>query len=54
MIAIPSASTGPIVCVALKSASVRISIAAKTVAPAERIAGAVRSVACAIASCLSS
>ena len=50
----PSASTGPIVWVALKSASRNTSIAANTVPPAERIAGAVRSVALAIARCLSS
>ncbi len=52
--AIPIASTGPSDWVARKSASSSTSIEKKTVPPAERIAGAVRSVARTIASCLSS
>ena len=47
--AIPSASTGPISRVALKSARPSSSITPATIAPADRIAGAVRSAACVIA-----
>jgi uncharacterized protein len=53
MIATPSARIGPISRVALKSASASVSIATTTIAPAERIAGAVRSVACTIAAATS-
>ncbi len=49
----PSASSGPISRVALKSARLRTSIAATTIPPEARIAGPVRSVARAIAASMS-